>query len=208
VSPGPSSAAQHHRRSGFTLLELLIGLGLFAVLSVNITLLTRATQRIGDSEDQDAQLAVLAEQTMDRIRFALMAARQEAIQPLNVAPLHDKNIRYQISLGVDENGDMNFGELEQIGLEQDKNQVVWLRDPGQPGQLRVVWGNHVALAALGEDLDNVTDDNGNGLVDEFGLSFHLAEDGMSVMIELTLARETSAGQMVSRRFTSKVAFRN
>ena len=195
-------------RAGFTLLEGIIALSLFAVLAVNLTVLTRATQQGTGQEDQLMQLEVLATQTLDRLVLALMAAQQEAVVPLKPAPLNDSQIAYTISNGVDQNGDLVWSDPESVGLDIGSDKVIWRRNPDTEAELRVVWGRHVATAALGEALGNAKDDNGDGLVDEYGLSFHLAPNGTSVVIQLSLARQTDSGVWIRTSSRQRVAFRN
>ena len=196
---------------GFSALEGGIAVGLFSVLAVNLTVLTRATQRGAAQQDELLKLEVLASQTLDRLSLALMAARQEAIYPLNTAPLNDPEIRYTISNGVDEDGELVWSDPESVGLMDDGGEVVWRRNPDTDSELRVVWGRYVAEAPLGEILGNGLNDNehlGDELVDEAGLSFHLEEDGRSVVIQLSLARQSEAGNWVRATTRQRVAFRN
>lgn len=199
---------EHTGRSGFSLLEVVIALGLFTVLAVNLTLLTRATERSAGQADDLRQLEVMAAQTLDRVVLALMSARAESIDPLNTAPLNDSEVRYTISTGVDGDGNVVWSDPESIGLAPGTDQVVWCRNPGGQDELRVVWGHDVAAAALGEALGNLTDDNGDGLIDEYGLSFHLSDDGRSVLIQLSLARDSSAGNRIETAARQRVSFRN
>lgn len=154
------------------------------------------------------ELEVLAAQTLDRVVLALMSAQAEGIDPLNEAPLNDRQITYVISRGVDQNGDVVWSDPESVGLVDGTDEVVWQRNPGAPDELRVVWGRYVAQAALGESIGNLADDNGDGLIDEYGLSFHLDDGGASAVIQLSLARETEAGNMLRTSARQRVAFRN
>ena len=196
------------RRGGFTALEAIIATGLFAVLAVNLTLLTRATQRGTAQQDELVKLEVLASQTLDRLTLALMSARQEAIEPLEPAPFNDAEIRYVISNGIDEAGNLVWSDPEAVGLDPENNEVVWRRNPNTDEELRVIWGKHVSEAALNETLGNLVDDNGDQLIDEAGLSFHLDDNGQSVVIQLSLARQTDAGNWIRHSTRQRVAFRN
>jgi len=136
-----------------------------------------------------------------------MAAQQEAMNPMNPAPMHSPSIDYQVATGV-EDGEVVWGDPERIDLDIEDFQVIWYRNPELEDETKVVWGKHVAEAAIGETLENVEDDNGNGLIDEYGLSFHLAEDARSVLIQLSLARVNSAGKRIETTSETRVAFRN
>lgn len=194
-------------RGGFTLLEAVIAMALFAIVAVNVTLLVRATEKSDIVADALTQLDVVASQTLDRIALALMAAQQEAMNPMNAAPMHSTEINYQTVSGI-ENGEVVWGDPESIALDLDGLEVVWRRNPETEEEARVVWGKYVAAAAIGETLENVEDDNGNGLIDEYGLAFHLADDARSVLIQLSLAQINDVGERIETAAEARVAFRN
>ncbi|QDU65519.1 prepilin-type N-terminal cleavage/methylation domain-containing protein [Engelhardtia mirabilis] len=200
---------RHHSRSrgGFSLLELMLALSLFAIVAVNASMLVRTSQNGRQRSDDRAQLALIANQTLERISLALMGADQALMNPMNPAPMHSPTINFVVATGV-EDGEPVWGDPERIALDAEGFQVLWYRNPEEEGETRVVWGKYVAEAAIGETLENVEDDNDNGLIDEYGLAFHLADDNRSVLIQLSLARVNSVGKRFEVYNETRVAFRN
>ncbi len=56
------------------------------------------------------------------------------------------------------------------------------------------------------EIDNGADDNGNGLIDEGGLSFSLA--GKTLTIRLTIQGIHPKGQLISRTLETSLTLRN
>ena len=98
-----------------------------------------------------------------------------------------------------------WSDQERIGLADNHTQLVWSQNPGKDEELRVVWCNLVGRYLEGE-LANGTDDNGNELIDEQGLSFSLQGDQVS--IRLTLERQGPDGSFVQKTVETTVTCRN
>jgi hypothetical protein len=98
------------------------------------------------------------------------------------------------------------------GIDNDGNglvdecHVVWIREVGTAAEKSMTLARHVREAAPGEVLGNLVDDNGNGLVDEPGLTFVFGEEEVGVL--LWLERRTPDGHMVPVALSSTVFFRN
>ena len=99
-----------------------------------------------------------------------------------------------------ENGAVVWGDPEEISGANA--QVVWSQNPGDPDERRVVWSNVVRPFLEGE-IQNGTDDNQNGLIDEKGLNFTL--QGNRVTIRLTLERARNAGSDLCGRLMTRVS---
>ena len=69
----------------------------------------------------------------------------------------------------------------------------------------MVWSNLVRPFLEGE-LQNGIDDNGNGLIDEKGLSFVVWKN--SVTIRLTLGRQVEGGDWINETVVTTVTCRN
>ena len=96
-----------------------------------------------------------------------------------------------------------WSDPEEIRL--DGSAVEWRENPGTADERRVTWTTLVSPLLSGETINGV-DDNGNGLVDEEGLSFVL--DGDSVRIRLTIRRPEVDGRTVEQTVESVVCIRN
>ena len=97
--------------------------------------------------------------------------------------------------GIDNDGD---------GLV-DEGQVVWIENPGVPGERRVVLCRGVPEDLEGE-IQNLLDDNGNGLIDERG--FSLDVQGQVLTMRLTLQALDPAGRLLTKTVQSSVRIRN
>jgi prepilin-type N-terminal cleavage/methylation domain-containing protein len=193
-------------RAGFTLLELMIALAVLALVIVNVTSLMRTAGRAFDSDAANARLEEVATRTMDRVLYALAGASRTSLTPANAAPLSNSMINYQPSLGISED-EAVLGEPERIELEPATGIVRWTRNVGESDQQTVAWGDLVRALHAGEVGANVWDDNGNGLVDEAGLSFALVGDN-SVRVELSLERKSESGKQLLFSLESRVTCRN
>ena len=191
------------KRAGFTLLEMTVALALFLVVSVNVTVLMRMSS---ESQAENMTVAVLddqAQRVMDQIAFAIMGASRDKLFPADEAPSDSSRLRYEVNLGV-EDGVVVWSDPQLIELSGD-TQLAWRERPGEEDERRVVWCN-VVRPFLEDEIVNGFDDNGNGLIDERGLSFVL--EGDTVTIRLTLERQGSDGPPVTRTLSSVVTCRN
>ena len=191
-------------RGGFTLLEAMMAVGLLGLVTVNVTMVLRATSKAYDSDAAMAAMEVAATQTLDRVCLALMGASREAIDPPVEFPLHTSTVQYEKSLGV-QDGLVVWSDPESIAHDVGQSRVVWTANAGMEGAKSVVWGRDVRQLLEAEELNGL-DDNDNGLVDETGLTFAL--EGERVHIWLTLERENDTGQVVRRKIETYVTCRN
>lgn len=198
-------AVHNSSRSGFTLLEVLIAFTLVVILLFNAAQLISTASKAGDHTAKQQELDQLADQTINRIALALMAANEERTLPANSAPFNSDLINYETSLGV-EDGKTVWSEPERIALEANDDLVSWFRSPETPDVLKIVWGKHVSEMQIDELGGNNADDNGNVLIDEKGLSFNI--DRSSVQINLTLRQVLIDGTELSASTKTRVAFRN
>ncbi|QDU83372.1 hypothetical protein Pla163_04710 [Planctomycetes bacterium Pla163] len=190
---------------GFTLLEVLIAFTLVVILLFNATQLINTASKAGDHTAKQQELDQLADQVIDRIALALMAANEERTLPANSAPFNSDLINYETSLGV-EDGETVWSEPERIALDTQDSMVSWYRNPETPDVFKLVWGKHVSEMQIDELGGNNADDNGNVLIDEKGLSFNI--DRSSVQINLTLRQVLTDGTEISASTKTRVAFRN
>ena len=190
-------------RAGFTLIELTVAVALFALVSFNVTVLVRMTS---ESQAENMTAIVLddqAQRVMDQIAFAIMGASRDKLFPDDEAPSDSSRLRYEVNLGV-EDGVVVWSDPQLIELSGD-TQLAWRERPDEDDERRVVWCS-VVRPFLENEIVNGVDDNGNGLIDERGLSFVL--EGDTVTIRLTLERQGPEGAPVTRTLASVVTCRN
>lgn len=147
-----------------------------------------------DRFSRDASISVALEDqarmVLDRVLYSIMSTSRESLIPDADSPLHSSELSYQVNLGI-ENGEVVWSDPESIRLEGGDTQVVWHEDLFGLDDRRVVWSNLVRPFLEGE-IPNGVDDNGNGLVDEKGMSFVI--EGNHVTVRLTLERTNDAGE--------------
>ena len=199
------AAVRNGARAGFTVLEVAIAVTLVAVLLFNAVQLINTANKSGEHGTKQQELDQLADQVIDRIALALMAANEERTLPANQAPFNSELINYATSLGV-ENGKTVWGDPERIALDIQDAVVRWLKNPESEQPLQLVWGKHVSEMQIDELGGNNTDDNDNVLIDEKGLSFNI--DRGSVQINLPLRRILKDGTELTASTNTRVAFRN
>jgi prepilin-type N-terminal cleavage/methylation domain-containing protein len=209
------------RRTGFTLVELMIVITLLGTVVGSVLAVLRTSTRAYGVGTTDARLESLASQTLDQIASRLRSSQLATMSPTLSAPFSGTQVDFQPSIGI-AGGLTVWGPVERIGFEYspsdpddgtdndgngfaDEGRVVWTQDVGGPGQRSVVWANGVSEYLRGETLDT-TDENGNGLVDETGLCFSF--DGTSVMVRLTLQARDASGVTLTRTVQERVFFRN
>jgi len=191
------------RRAGWTLIELsLASLLVVAVMTKAAFVMHTALGLAGDETASMAQ-EDLARSVIDRIALAVMGSDRGTLIP-QIEEVHSNSVNYKFSLGV-ENGEVVWSEPEQIRLGDTGQSVEWLENPGAAEERKAVWTNLVSPLLQGEVVNGV-DDNGNGLVDEDGLSFVL--EGERVVIRLTLRRAEVDGRSVEQTVEAVVTCRN
>jgi hypothetical protein len=192
------------RRAGFTVIELAIALVLLVVVSIKAAMLFDFAAESQLEDAADLALEDQARRTLDQIAFAVMGADRETLFPDPEAPAHETRVEYKVSLGV-QDGEVVWGDPEEIALSGQDSQVVWSQNKGQPEERHVVWSNVVRPYLEGEVLNGV-DDNDNGLIDEKGLMFTL--QGNRVTIRLSLQRAQSTGTVLTQSVETSVTLRN
>jgi hypothetical protein len=191
-------------RGAFTVLELVLVVTLVALFAVKVSVVFTQLSRTTARESSDTVLEDQARIVLDRIAYALMGADREMLDPASPTPLDSTAIGYQLSLGL-ENGQIVWSDPEEIGLDPTGTQVVWRRNPGAMDEQLSVWTSRVRPFLEGE-LANGVDDNGNGLVDERGVSFTVLNNRVTVRLTLGLVGED--GEVRNRTVETTVTCRN
>lgn len=196
--------AKQSLRAGFTMLEIMIGLAILAIVLGNIAMLQKAS---GDAYESGVFRSVLddsADSTMDRIAIAVMSTSIDRLDEVPIAPFFQNTIDYEVVMDVVD-GEPVYGTAEQIEFVSNEGQIVWKRDPGAAGEMEVSWSRDVSAMLEGEE-PNGEDDNGNGVADEEGLAFD--RDANQITIRLTLSRSDSNHVEYTRTRIRRVTCRN
>ncbi len=199
-------------RSGFTLIEVLIASVIFALISINIAMVTRTGSQATANGIMHELLDSELDLTLDRIKFALMAASADNVYPQVSAPASNDRVEFSTSLGV-ETGVHVMGDPERIEwlpTEGDSGRVVWTQALGLPNERTIQWSKSVPTLQ-NKEVVNLGDDNFNGLVDEPGLAFHMqhaSDEEMQVFITLTINKADSSGRLVPANRQVNITCRN
>jgi type II secretory pathway pseudopilin PulG len=186
-----------HERGGFTIIEALIAMALVGLVLTKLTMVVTQAQKAHTNEVATMVLEDQAAQVLDRVAFAIIGSDADTIDPVVEAPFSTDELSFRISMGVEE-GEVIWGNPEQIGLRGDGSQLYWGQNVGEVEERIVVWCNTVSEMLEGELL-NGYDDNGNNLDDELGLSFD--KNGKSITIRMTLVTVDKEGR--SREVTEQ-----
>ena len=196
--------AKNKRTAGFTLVEIAIAIALFIVVVIKLSMAMTAATKAHRQQTAETALDDQARRVLDQVAYAVMGASRESLVPDPESPLYSSELRYEVSLGV-EDGETVWSDPEAILLQGGNQQIVWTQNPGEADERRVVWTN-IARPFLEGELPNGIDDNGNGVVDETGLSFVLDRD--SILIRLSLEKIDQNGQAMTRTVETVVTCRN
>jgi len=191
-------------RAAFTLLEMVISIGLVALVVTNIVLAMDTSTKAYEVGSSRVEIEEQARRTLDRIALAIMGSSRDGLAPGQEHPLHTSSLTYQLNLGY-QDGEAVWSDPERIEREEEAALIAWSRNPGAPEEQRVVWTKWVREYMNGE-VANGIDDNGNGLIDEKGLSFTI--NGDLVTIRLTLERVGPDGTALTVPLETQVNVRN
>ncbi len=188
-------------RAGWTLIELVLAGTLVVGVMTKAAFVVNAALGLANDETASMHYEDQARRVMDRIALAVMGSDRDSLLP-QIEELHTNSIRYSFSLGL-EDGEVVWSDQEEIRLGDGA--VEWRENPDAAEERRVVWTTLVSPLLEGEEVNGV-DDNGNGLIDEDGLSFVL--EGQRIVIRLTLRRPEVDGRTVEQTVESVVYCRN
>jgi hypothetical protein len=189
-------------RTGLTLIELMIGAVLTVAIVTKAALVVNSALGLASDETASMHYEDQARRVVDKIALAIMGSDRGTLLP-SVEEIHSDSISYSFFMGY-EDGEFVWSNPERIGLEGG-DAIAWCDNPGEADERRVVWSRLVSPLLEGEVINGV-DDNGNGLIDEDGLSFVV--EGDRVVIRLTLRRPESDGRLVEQTVESIVYCRN
>jgi len=198
MNPRPRS-----KRAGWTLIELLLASVLVVGVMTKAAFVVNAALGLAGDETASMHYEDQARAVIDRIAIAVMGSDRETLIP-QIEEVHTNSIKYSFSLGL-EDGEVVWSAPEEIRLGDGGNTVQWSENPGAAEERRAVWTTLVSPLLEGEVVNGV-DDNGNGLIDEDGLSFVL--DGERIVIRLTLRRPEVDGRIVQQTVEQVVHCRN
>lgn len=212
---------RENKKRGMTLLEVAISVTILTAVTAGALRMAESTTKAIGTGTAASDLDFRAQTALSRLGELVRTSSRTSLTPaLPVAPpltVETSDITYSRVTGIDDVALAPiWGLPEQLLLEQspldpadgidndgngvvDDCRVVWIEDPAGANRRRIIVRD-VAPLLDGEIAGNGADDNGNGLVDERGLSFDM--EGSKITVRLELERPDPDG--VVRR-TVKVA---
>ena len=206
---------------GFTLVESLIAVTLLAVLFLAVAQTSSRASDAFDEGSAEHTLSTTAHRCLERITQAIELADVSIFASLGNPDLGDDEVSFRLPEGWNggavvwsgpvrirlelERGELNDGRDNDGDELVDEHQVVQVVDEGLPEERRITLATGVPELFDGE-LQNNLDDNGNGLLDERGLSF--SAEGTVVTVRITCQRRDEAGRLLTKTAETAVRLRN
>lgn len=215
------SATRQPRRAGYSLIELLISVGLLGLVFAAAGLVSRTSQGVYRQSSQASALEARARQTLDRVVDLLATMVRSLAFPDPAVPAWTETLDFQQAAGV-VGGVLQPGPPLRLLLEMDDGEVrdgadndgdglsdesrlVLLRDPDTADERRTVLCRGIRDLAERE-VANGADDNGNAMADERGFCLQRQDDVLRVL--LTLEELGEGGRPVVRSVTTSFRIRN
>ncbi|MCY3004182.1 MAG: hypothetical protein NTV21_20495 [Planctomycetota bacterium] len=211
-------------RRGHSIVEVTIAATVLMSVFGAVGVVTQRGARVSEEGISSTTVENAARRAVDRVASELTNC-QAASLPLPPASQRAANlIEFQRAEGyaggnvllsnerrllrVASPGDANDGlDNDSDGLV-DEGDLVLIPDTSDPDSPNVVLATGVAEMTAGEIAGNSVDDNGNGLIDEPGVSFVWDANGLVVRILVTLQRVGAQGQVYTRTSETTVGIRN
>ena len=202
MKPSPR-AKVGSKTGGWTFIEVMLAAVFVTAVMAKAAFVTRTALGLANDDSAAMHYEDQARRVMDRIALAVMGSDRETLLP-QIEAISSDSLRYSFSLGL-EDGEVVWSDPEEIRLGDGQTTVEWYENPGAAEERKAVWTSAVSPLLKGE-LVNGLDDNGNGLIDETGLSFVL--EGNRVVIRLTLRRPEVEGRTIEQEVVRIVTCRN
>jgi prepilin-type N-terminal cleavage/methylation domain-containing protein len=208
---------------GFSLVELVVSVALMGLVTGGMLMVFESTNRAFQSAQASIELSRAAHRTVDRLAELVSFSRRSSMTPAAPgaqAPFSTRQITFQTVDGF-AGGAAAWSNTQRLefqsspfdpddGIDNDRNGVVddglvvWTTELGLAEERSVVLARNVRELQARET-QNGTDDNGNGLIDESGLSFDF--QGERLVIRITLERVLGRRRLIYSAERS-IAFRN
>lgn len=212
---------RRHARSGFTLYEVAITVGLLGLVFAATGMVSRSTSDLANFAGEKGRTEARAQRTLDRVVAELSMAGAGTLWPNPAAPGWTDDLDFQCATGA-AGGVAIWGPLTSLTWERepaeladgvdndgdglvDEGRVVLVRNSGLADEQRTVLCGGVAEFAEGETVA-VGDENGNGLEDERG--FSLQRDGELLTVRLTLQEQVESAQVLTTSVRTTIRIRN
>lgn len=214
-------------RRGSSLVELLVAVGVTAVVLGSVSLAAGRAQQLMNANEASLRLDTRQSRAALKAMRLLLAAGTGSVTPDLTPPGGGAptpwapQVQFRTCVDFQANA-IVWGDLQSIGWERDVGELdngvdddgdglvdegalVWFEREGEADERRVVLASGVAELLEGEDFNGL-DDNGNGLVDEAGACVDVDENGV-LTLRFTL-EDAPRGDLVQRTRTVRLRLRN
>lgn len=219
----PGAQRSGRTAAGFSLVEMVIVLGLAVTVVASVALVEQANTRAYTTGMLSADLEARTAATMGRLVEELSTAGRETLVPAPQPEVGGHVLSYLQATGAVGNEviwsglrrielQYEIGELND-GLDNngnglvDEGRVVLIEDVGGPDERRHVLSRWVREYLEGEE-GNGLDDNGNGLVDERGFVYEGIGESLILRVTLERPQPDGGGRLLTRSANTCVRPRN
>jgi prepilin-type N-terminal cleavage/methylation domain-containing protein len=211
------------RTAGFSLVEMVVVAAILSFVLGMPLMIFRSAERMQSTVTTRVELQAMVRQTLDRIASRLEGSSAAMIpQSLLGAGVGSPIVDFQVASGWN-GANITWGPPERIALLPspedpddgrdndsdgliDERIVVWTTNVGLASQRSAVLRRDVPERLAGEIAGNGIDENGNGLMNEAGLSFEFVDD--QVVIRHSLQGRDSSNATIVHSEERRIAFRN
>lgn len=210
------------RRAGFSLIELMIGLTIAAILATSATMAAAQSFLAFKTAKLNSSLEANVRRSLDRAVRELIGTSFEVITPPTLANQFGASdvVFQEVSAIV--GSDVVWGNPKRLAFEYedgelddgvdnngnglvDEGVLVLRMNDGMANERRIVICHNVRELLEGEE-DDGDDDNGNGVIDEAGFNVHRVGDVLT--IRLTLEEPSEETGSVMRTLATSIRLRN
>ena len=217
-----TSRHNHRRIAGFTLIEILLSVGVMGIILAALA----QVQVQSSAQSKSLQARVTAEsrarRTLDRVADELTGVGHSLIFPDPSSVFGTSALTYQRASGVSGAGVVTWGTPSRLDLQVDpreldngldddsdglvdEQRLVFTRNFGLPNAQSVVLCTGIPELVQGE-LVNGIDDNGNGVVNEAG--FNIQRIGDLLTVRLTVQQPFGKHQVATVSLETSIVLHN
>jgi len=217
-----SHGSRPSRRSGFTLLEMIVSMATLAIVLGSVGMFQKRSEEQSRSALARERAETSARRALDRVATEMRGVGQSLLNPDPTSALGTSTITFQKPSSVTnagvvvwtspsrlrlelEAGETNDGTDEDGDGLIDERRLVFVRDVGALTERTVVLCTGISELAAGE-LPNGLDDNADGLIDEPGFSVFRVGDLLTLQITTVVA--VGDGTQATSRMSTSVVLRN
>ena len=197
------SSQRTTRSHGFSLVEMMVALGLLGIILTSLSMVLRQTRKSYRTGSAIMAVENQGARAMREVVDSLRTADLTSLGAIPAPPLSAPTLDYQVNLGFVGTQTV-WSDPMRLRFDPAAGTIVRTEDVGGPNQASVTLGRNIPRLLEGELLNGV-DDNGNGLRDEPG--FSLTREGDLLVVRLTIQAPGPDGP-ITRTWDTRLYCRN